>query len=337
MKKYTLAEIAKFLKAELIIKTKDFDISGLAPLEMAQEHQISFLANPKYQKFLANSHAGVVLISKELSADCALNMMIVKDPYVAFAKVAQLFDDSPKAQPGIHASAVIDQEVQVPASVSIGPFAVIKQGVKLAEHVVIGAHCVINENCSLGEGTQLKDHVVLYHKVKLGKNCLVHSGAVLGSDGFGNANENGRWIKVPQLGGVTIGDEVEIGANTTIDRGAVVDTLIGNNVRIDNQVQIAHNVIIGDGTAMAAQVGIAGSTEIGRHCLLAGKVGVNGHIKIADQVIVLAMSGVSHDIKEAGIYSAAIPAQPVMAWNKTMARLNRLEGLFQKVKALMKG
>lgn len=336
MTTHALSEIAQLLKGELLIKSADIQISGLAPIEKANPHQITFISNVKYQKFLANSEAGAVILTQDLSKNCPVNAIIVKDPYVAFAKVAGLFDDSPKSLAGIHPTAVIDASVSVPASASIGPYVIIKAGVQLAEKVVIGAHCVLNENCSLGEGTELKDHVVLYHKVRLGKHCLIHSGAIIGSDGFGNANENGRWIKVPQLGGVTIGDEVEIGANTTIDRGAVEDTRIGNNVRIDNQVQIAHNVIIGDGTAMAAQVGIAGSTEIGKHCLLAGKVGVNGHIKIADQVIVLAMSGVSHDLHDKGIYSAAIPARPVLEWNKTIARLNRLEIWIQKVKLLLK-
>jgi UDP-3-O-[3-hydroxymyristoyl] glucosamine N-acyltransferase len=336
MNTLTLAELAKWVNAELVLKTGEAKISGLAPIETAGAHEITFLANAKYQKFLTTSQAGAVLVTRELSDQCPVNALIVKDPYVAFAKAAQLFDDAPKAVPGIHKTALIDSSVNVPESASIGPYAVIKKGVHLSERVVIGAHCVVNDNCLLGEGTELKDHVTLYHKVTLGKNCLVHSGAVLGSDGFGNANENGRWLKVPQLGGVRIGDEVEIGANTTIDRGAVADTRIGNNVRIDNQVQIAHNVIIGDGTAMAAQVGIAGSTEIGRNCLLAGKVGVNGHIKIADQVIVLAMSGVSHDLTESGIYSAAVPARPVKVWNKTIAHLNRLETWIQKIKLLLK-
>ncbi len=336
MMRYRLSDIAALLNAELILKGADLEISGLAPIESSMSEHITFLSNAKYQKFLDMTKAGAVLITQELAALCPVNAIVVKDPYVAFAKVAALFDDSPRESAGVHPTACVDSSVKVPDSASVGPFVVIKKGVHLAERVVLGAHSVVAENCVLGEGSELKPHVTLYHKVRMGKNCLIHSGAVIGSDGFGNANENGRWIKVPQLGGVTLGDEVEVGANTTIDRGAVTDTKIGNNVRIDNQVQIAHNVIVGDGTAMAAQVGIAGSAEIGRHCLLAGKVGVNGHIKITDQVIVLAMSGVSHDLTEKGIYSAAIPAQPVLQWNKTMARLNRLDVLMQKVKQIVK-
>jgi UDP-3-O-[3-hydroxymyristoyl] glucosamine N-acyltransferase len=333
---YRLSDIAAKLDAQLVLKGDDLEVSGLSPIESAESQHITFLSNAKYQKFLDVTKAGAVLITQDLARLCPVSVIVVKDPYIAFAKVAAMFDDSPRASAGIHPTACIDASVKVPDSASIGPFVVVKKGVHLGERVVLGAHSVVSENCVLGEGSELKPHVTLYHHVRMGKNCLIHSGAVLGSDGFGNANENGRWIKVPQLGGVASGDEVEIGANTTIDRGAVTDTKIGNNVRIDNQVQIAHNVIVGDGTAMAAQVGIAGSAEIGRHCLLAGKVGINGHIKITDQVIVLAMSGVSHDLTQKGIYSAAIPAQPVLQWNKTMARLNRLDVLMQKVKHIIK-
>ena len=335
MKNYTLSEIAQRIGAELILKDKDHEIRGLAPIETAEGEHISFLANAKYQKFLATTRAAAVLISKDLVAHCPVAALVVADPYVAFAKVGRLFDDTPKVLPGIDPSAIIDPNVQIPEAASIGPFVVIKKGVKLGARVVIGAHCVIGEDCDIGADTELKPRVTLYHKVRLGRCCIIHSGAVLGSDGFGLANEGGKWLKVPQLGGVTLGDDVEIGANTTIDRGAITDTIIANNVKIDNQVQIAHNVIVGEGTAMAAQVGIAGSAEIGRFCLLGGKVGVNGHIKIADQVLVAAMSGVSHNITQKGMYSAWIPARPVREWNKTVARLNRLEGLTQKIKKLL--
>ncbi len=337
MKKYALADLARLLDAELVLATQAFDIEGLASIDKAGPQHITFFAsNPKYQKFLATTQAGVVLITRDLLARCSRNALVVKDPYVAFAKVAALFEQAPQAVIGIHPSAIIAPDVKVPASASIGPFVVISAGVLLGERVVIGAHCVIDEQCVIGADSELKPRVTLYHKVKMGQNCLIHSGAVLGSDGFGNAKEHDRWIKIPQLGGVVLGDDVEIGANTTIDRGAVEDTRIGNNVRIDNQVQIAHNVVVGDGVAMAAQVGIAGSAEIGRACLLAGKVGVNGHIKLADQVVVLAMSGVANDLDEAGVYSAAIPARPVLQWNKTMVRLNRLEALVEKVKLIWK-
>jgi UDP-3-O-[3-hydroxymyristoyl] glucosamine N-acyltransferase len=224
--------------------------------------------------------------------------------------------------------------VQLPHTFSIGPYVVIDEGVHLGEGVVIGAGCIISAFASLGAQTELKPRVVIYHRVQIGARCLIHSGAVIGSDGFGLANENGFWLKIPQLGSVELHDDVEIGANTTIDRGAIENTIIGRGVKIDNQVQIAHNVIVGEGTAMAAQVGIAGSSKIGRHCLLAGKVGINGHIDLADRVIVTAMSGVSSNIDEAGIYSASLPAKPISEWSKTLARINRLDRLMLKVKEI---
>lgn len=336
MKKYSLSHLASLLKAELVLRDTDLEVVGVAPFEKAKREHITFLSSAKYQKFLSQVQAGAVLITAEFAKDCPVNTLIVKDPYVAFAKVAALFDEKSALVPGVHATALIDRDVVVPSSCSIGPYVVIKKGVRLGESVSIASHCVIDEDCVVGDQTELKAHVTLYSKVRLGKRCIIHSGVVLGSDGFGLANDNGVWLKIPQTGGVLIGDDVEIGANTTIDRGALEDTIIGHNVKIDNQVQIAHNVIIGDSTAMAAQVGIAGSTQIGRYCLLGGKVGVNGHIKIGDQIVVTAMSGVSRDLSEKGIYSASIPARPVVEWNKTMARLNRLDKLIEKVKVLAK-
>ena len=332
MEKYYLSKIAGLIGAELVLKGADVEIKGLAPIEAASTQCISFLANSKYRKFLANTKAAAVLINPELAPECPVSALIVPDPYVAFAKVGRLFDDTPKAKPGVDPTAIIDQSVIIPECVSIGPYVVIGEGVQLSPDVVIGPHCVIGDHCIIGAGTILKARVTLYHKVKLGRNCILHSGAVLGSDGFGLANERGKWLKIPQLGGVTLGDEVEVGANTTIDRGAISDTLIGNNVKIDNQVQIAHNVIVGDGTVMAAQVGIAGSAEIGRFCLLGGKAGINGHIKLNDQIMIAAMSAVSHNLTEKGTYSSVITVRPVKAWNKTVAYLNRLEGLIQKLK-----
>ncbi len=330
---YTLTEIANKIGAKLDLKgQQDVLVTGLAPLENAGLDRLSFLANPKYANHLATTQAAGVIVSEVMAEVCPTRAIIMKDPYVGFAKAAALFDDVPKVMPGVHPTAVVHPSVSVPYSASIGPFVMIEEGVEIGEHVVIGSGSVIGAHTKIGDGTVFKPRVVTYHRVKIGKNCLIHSGAVLGSDGFGNVNENGRWLKIPQLGGVTIEDDVEIGANTTIDRGAIDDTIIKRGVRIDNQVQIAHNVIVGEGTAMAAQVGIAGSSEIGRHCLLAGKVGVNGHIKIGDQVIVTAMSGISKNIDEPGVYSASMPARPVMEWNKFLARMNRVEKLLGRKK-----
>lgn len=331
---YSLTEIAQKIGAQLYLKGEDVQIMGLATLEHAREGQLSFLTNPKYKPFLAGTHAAAVIITEDHLALCPISALVMENPQIGVAKAAVLFDNTPKPPPGVHPTAIIHPSVTVPKSASIAPYVVVEEGVHLGEGVILGAGSVVGAGCFIGEATELKPRVVFYQGVKVGARCLIHSGVVLGSDGFGMANENGRWLKVPQLGSVEVHDEVEIGANTTIDRGAIENTVIGTGVKIDNQVQIAHNVKVGEGTAMAAQVGIAGSAEIGRHCLLGGKVGVNGHIHIGDQVMVTAMSGLSHNIEEKGIYSASIPAKPVMEWNKTLARLNRLDKLMERVKTL---
>ena len=336
MKGYCLTDIASKIGARCHLKGEDVRVTGLATLEHANAEKLSFLTNPKYRSFLADTKAAAVVITEDLLPICPVSALVLQNPQVGVAKAAILFDNTPKMAPGVHPTAVIHPSVIVPKTAAIGPYVVIEADVHLGEQVTLGAGSVIATGCSIGDKTELKPRVVLYHHVIVGANCLIHSGVVLGSDGFGMANENGRWLKVPQLGSVEVHDDVEIGANTTIDRGAIENTLIGRGVKIDNQVQIAHNVKIGEGTAIAAQVGIAGSTEIGRHCLLGGKVGVNGHIKIGDQVMVTAMSGISSNIDEPGVYSASVPARPVMDWNKTLARLNRLDKLMDRVKTLEK-
>lgn len=328
---YRLSEIAVQINATLDLKgLEDTLVTGLAPIENSNSRCISFLSNPKYKVHLAGTQAGAVILSADLAEDCPVPVLIVKEPYVGFAKTAALFDNTPKVVPGIHPTAVIHPSVNIPASAAIGAFVVVEEGAVIGENVVIGAGSVIGPYTKLGDHTIIKPRVVTYHGVIIGKHCLIHSGAVLGSDGFGLANENGRWLKVPQLGSVELHDEVEIGANTTVDRGAIENTVIGHGVKIDNQVQIAHNVVIGSGTAIAAQVGIAGSAKVGRHCLLGGKVGINGHIEIGDGVMVTAMSGISKNIETPGVYSASMPARPVREWNKFLARLNRIEKLSGK-------
>ncbi len=334
MMHYSLSEIAAKIGAECRLKGEDVRINGVATLEGASADQISFLTNSKYRSFLPETRAAAVILSEEDAVHAKGSVLVMKDPHVGFAKVAHLFDNTPKPLPGVHPTAVIHPSVQLPKAVSIGPFVTIDEGVSLGEGVVIGASSVVGAFVSIGGGSELKPRVVVYHHVQIGQRCLIHSGAVIGSDGFGLANENGFWLKVPQLGSVELHDDVEIGANTTIDRGALENTIIGRGVKIDNQVQIAHNVIVGEGTAMAAQVGIAGSSKIGRHCLLAGKVGINGHIHLTDRVIITAMSGVSNHIDEPGIYSASLPARPISEWSKTLARINRLDKLMAKVKEL---
>jgi len=333
-----LTTIAEHIGAQLQRKPgcETLPVRGINALGLADKTQISFLSNPKYAAELTKTQAHAVIVAPDVAAQCPCHALVIDNPYLGFAKAAQLFDDTPQLVKDIHASAVIAETAQIASDVAIGANVVIGRRVVIEERVVIHPGCVINDDVVIGAGTILKPNVTIYHKVRIGMHCIIHSGAVLGSDGFGLANAQGKWVKIAQLGGVVLGDQVEIGANSTIDRGALQDTIIEDGVKIDNQVQIAHNVRIGAHSALAAQVGIAGSSTLGQYCILAGKVGINGHINLTNQVTVTAMSGVSHNIETAGVYSASIPAQEVHQWRRTWGQVNRLNKLSQRVKVLEK-
>ena len=330
-----LGQLAEFLGATLR-GDPETQITGLATLQEAGPAQLSFLANPQYRKYLASCQAAALLL-KEADADgFAGNALVVPDPYLAYARISHLFDPKPKATAGVHPSAVIAPDAVVDPSASIGPFVVIEAGVRIGAQVTLGAHCVIGARSEIGEGGWLAPRVTLYHDVRIGKRVVIQSGAVLGGEGFGFANEKGIWQKIAQIGGVTIGDDVEIGVNTAIDRGALADTVIGNGVKLDNQIQIAHNVQVGDHTAMAACVGISGSTKIGKHCMLAGGVGLVGHIDICDNVFLTGMTMVTHSITEPGAYSSGTAMQPAAEWRKSAARIRQLDDLARRLKQLEK-
>lgn len=309
-------------------------VSGVATLERAGAGQISFLSNPAYRKHLAQTGATAVIVRREDAAACPVACLIARDPYVAFAKIAALFEPAREIQPGIHASAVIADSARVAATASVGPHACIGERSVIADGVIIGAGCVIGDDCVVGAGSELLARVTLVTRVRLGERVRVHPGAVLGAEGFGLAMDEGHWIKVPQLGGVSIGDDCEIGANTTIDRGAIDDTVLEEDVRLDNQIQIGHNVRVGAHTAMAGCVAIAGSTRIGRYCLIGGGVGMVGHIDICDKVLVTARSLVTHSINEPGEYSSGTPIQPSREWRRNAARFKHLDQLARKIAAL---
>ena len=335
MMTYTLSDLAERLDAQLHGDAA-CSIFAIATLENAQSGQISFLSNSKYRKFLSQTSASAVLIT---AADLpfmapGVNALIVKDPYVAFARVAQWLDTTPPAASTIHPTAVIDSTAVLAQGVAVGANAIIAAGAVIAENVQIGAGCFIGEGAHVGKDSRLWANTTLYHQVRLGERCIVHSGAVIGADGFGFANERGRWIKIPQTGSVVIGDDCEIGANTTIDRGAIADTVIGTNVIIDNQCQIAHNVQIADHTAIAGCSVIAGSTKIGRYCIIGGAVCINGHIEICDGVNITGMAMITKSITEKGVYSSGIPATSNAEWRKNTARLRQIEQLYQRVKQL---
>ncbi|MEE4068771.1 UDP-3-O-(3-hydroxymyristoyl)glucosamine N-acyltransferase [Pseudomonas viridiflava] len=330
-----LGQLAEFLGATLR-GDQDKDINGLATLQEAGPDQISFLANPQYRKFLIDTQAAAVLLKPADADSFAGNALLVPDPYLAYARISHLFDPKPKAAAGIHPTAVIADDAVVDPAASIGAFAIVESGARIAAQVTVGAHCFIGARCEIGEGGWLAPRVTLYHDVRIGKRVVIQSGAVLGGEGFGFANEKGVWQKIAQIGGVSIGDDVEIGVNTAIDRGALADTRIGNGVKLDNQIQIAHNVQIGDHTAMAACVGISGSTKIGKHCMLAGGVGLVGHIEICDGVFITGMTMVTHSITEPGSYSSGTAMQPAAEWRKSAARLRKIDDMARRLQKLEK-
>lgn len=331
----TLGHLAEFLGATLR-GPQDKEITGLATLQEAGPGQVSFLANPQYRKFLANTHAAAVLLKPADADGYAGDALLIADPYLAYARISHLFDPKPKSAAGIHPTAVVAEDAFVDPAASVGAYAVIESGARIAAGVTIGAHCFIGARSVIGEGGWLAPRVTLYHDVRIGQRVVIQSGAVLGGEGFGFANKKGVWQKIAQIGGVTIGDDVEIGVNTAIDRGAMDDTRIGNGVKLDNQIQIAHNVQVGDHTAMAACVGISGSARIGKHCMLAGGVGLVGHIEICDGVFITGMTMVTRSITEPGSYSSGTAMQPAAEWRKSAARIRQLDDMARRLQQLEK-
>jgi UDP-3-O-[3-hydroxymyristoyl] glucosamine N-acyltransferase len=335
MRDYSLAEIAQLIGAQ-VQGDLNLRITGIASLEMAASGKISFLDNKKYHSLLHDTKASAVILHPDNAKECPVAALIISDPYVAFARITALFSEIPSMTPGIHPTAIIGRNCTIPESVRIGAYSVIGDNVSLGENTQIGSHCVIQQDCQLGENCRLYDRVTLYYQTQLGNNVTIHSGAVLGADGFGFANEKGKWIKIHQLGRAVIGNNVDIGANTTIDRGALKDTIIEDDVIIDNQVQIAHNVKIGQGSAIAACTGIAGSTTIGKYCQLGGSVGVNGHIKLADHVKVVGGTDIIRSIDKSGIYASYSMAQPLNEHLKCISVYQKLPDIAQRFQALEK-
>lgn len=331
----TLAELAAKLGG-VVKGDGNCVIHKLAALEDAGKGDITFLANSKYRAHLQNSQASVVIISDEDAPYCPTNALILANPYLGFAKVAQLLDTTPNPSEGIAASAVIATDAELGNNVSIGANSVIESGVVLGDDVVIGANCFIGKCAKIAARSKLWSNISIYHNVVIGEDCLIQANTTIGSDGFGYANDKGRWEKIPQLGSVVIGNSVEIGACTSIDRGALKDTLIGDNCIIDNQVQIAHNVEIGEGTAIAGCAVIAGSTKVGKYCVLAGQTGVNGHISICDGTVFTGRAMVVKSIDKPGTYSSGLPAVENREWRRTTARLRQLDDMYKRLSKLEK-
>ncbi|NQD38687.1 UDP-3-O-(3-hydroxymyristoyl)glucosamine N-acyltransferase [Permianibacter sp. IMCC34836] len=330
-----LAELAQQLQARLV-GDGDIDIRRVADLRTAGIGDISFLTSSEYREHLAVTRASAVMLKEADHAGCPVAALVVASPYLAYAKVAQLLDPTPRPAAGIHPTAVISPEAQLASDVSVGPSAVIERGCIVASGAIIGSHCVLGEQVQLGANSRLWPGVVLYHGVRLGERCTVHSGTVIGSDGFGYAQEAGQWVKIPQTGTVVLGDDVEIGANCTIDRGALGDTVIANGVKLDNLIHIAHNVQIGAHSAIAGCSGVAGSTVIGKQVTLAGRVSVLGHLTICDNAHVTACSLVNKSITEPGAYSSGTTLQDNRSWRKSAARFHQLDDLARRLRRLEK-
>jgi len=307
----------------------DVEVCGVAPLqaEAPPAGTLAFLANPAYRKHLASARVAAVVLHPNEAAHCPVPALLSPNPYATYARIAALFESMPSRPAGVHASAAIDPSATIDPGAHIGPFVCIGARSVVAAGAVVGPGCVIGEDCVVGAGSELVARVTLVRRVRLGQRVRVHPGAVLGADGFGLAVDGGRWINVPQLGGVVVGDDCEIGANTTIDRGAIDDTVLEEDVRLDNQIQIGHNVRIGAHTAMAGCVAVAGSTRIGRWCLVGGAAGIVGHLEIADKVTIGAMSLVTHSLDEPGEYASGTPLQPKREWRKNAARFGQLDRL----------
>ncbi len=330
---FSLGELVARLGGELV-GDAELVVRRVATLDQAGEGDLSFLANPRYASRLQASAAAAVIVApdaRDLLTDRP--RIVAGDPYLYFARVAQLFNPPPPVEPGVHLLAAVASSV--PASVQIGAGASVEADVVLGEDVVIGAGCHVGRGVQIGAGTRLAPRATIHANCVIGARCIIHSGVVIGSDGFGFAREKGgNWVKIPQIGRVVIGDEVEIGANTTIDRGALDDTVIGRGVKLDNQIQIAHNVRIGDYSAIAGCVGIAGSTRIGARCLIGGQAGIIGHLDIADDVIVSAGTLVTKSIRKPGVYTGNLPVQGHAEWVRNFAHLRHLDAMNDRIRAL---
>ncbi|GAB1596298.1 UDP-3-O-(3-hydroxymyristoyl)glucosamine N-acyltransferase [Lysobacter claricitrinus] len=325
---YTAGELAERFGLELHGDAATL-VRGVATIADATPDRLTFLSNSKYRPALATTRAGVVVLSATDADAAPGTALVARDPYAAYARVATLFEVVPSAPAGVHASAVVDPTATVEPSASIGPHVSIGARCAIGAGATIGAGCVVGDDCVVGDGSRLVARVTLVTRVRLGARVLIHPGAVIGADGFGIAMDAGAWLKVPQLGGVVIGDDCEVGANTTIDRGAIDDTVLEDDVRLDNQIQIGHNVRIGAHTAMAGCVAVAGSTRIGRYCLIGGGAGIVGHIEICDKVVVTAMSLVTHSLREPGEYSSGTPLMDNRTWRRNAARFRQLDRLFR--------
>ena len=329
----TLGELAVRFGCELEGEP-GVEIDSVATLQNAGPRSITFLANPKYRRQLATTRAAAVVLDARAAATCPVAALISSNPYATYARIAALLHPESRWPAGIEAGAHIAEPARIAASASIAAGVVIEPGVHVGERARIGPGCVVMRDSRIGDDTRLSANVTICHGVHIGARVLIHPGAVIGADGFGLAPERGAWVKVPQVGGVRIGDDVEIGANTTIDRGAIEDTVIEEGVKLDNQIQIGHNVQVGAHTAIAGCTGVSGSTIIGRRCMIGGMVGVAGHLSVCDDVVVTGFTLVSHSIRKPGVYSGGLPLDEARRWRRNAVRFRHLDELAKQVERL---
>lgn len=331
----TLAALAEMLSAELIGDSA-YEVTGAASLARATSNQVSFLGSSQFRKALTSTQAGVVVLTKDDISYWSGNALLVDDPKDAFIDVVNHFHPEVAVAPGIHETAVVSPEADLAEGVFVGPRAAIGPKVKVGRGSSIGAGSVITSDCVLGEDCVLHPNVTLYPNTRLGDRVVIHAGSVLGADGFGYHQTGGRWRKVPQVGGVSIGDDVEIGALTSIDCGALEDTIIGAGSKIDDQVMIGHNVEVGTHTVIAGCSGIAGSSKIGHYCVVGGMTAIGDHVTITDQVMFTGCSMVTSDVKDSGVYSSGTGLMDRRSWHRMVVRMKQLDDMGKRITALEK-
>jgi UDP-3-O-[3-hydroxymyristoyl] glucosamine N-acyltransferase len=306
----------------------------VATLRGAQPGEIAFISQPRYRTELASTRASAVIVGEADRDSTAVPRIVARDPYACFARVSALLNPAPATPAGIHPTAVVSPQARVAPTASVGASCVIGPGAEVGERTSLGPGCILGEDVRIGAESVLHARVTIYSRCALGARTIVHSGAVIGADGFGFAPADGRWLKIPQIGRVLIGDDVEVGANTTIDRGAIEDTVIEDGVKLDNQIQIGHNCHIGAHSAIAGCVGVAGSTRIGRHCMIGGAAMIGGHLSIADRVVLAGGSTVTKSIDRAGTYVGVIPAEEAREWRHMVAALRGLVRMGERLREL---
>ncbi len=330
---FRLAEIAGRLGGE-VLGDPETRVRRVASLRGAAPGDLSFLVHAKHRSELAATRAAAVIVPESERDATPLPRIVCRDPYAYFARVSQLFNPPPAVTPGVHPTAVVAPDATIAASAGVAAGCVVERGARIGERVALGAGCFVGEGVGIGDDSRLHPRVVVGRDCVIGARAIVHAGAVIGADGFGFAPEGGKWIKIPQTGRVVIGDDVEVGANTSIDRGAVDDTVIEDGVKLDNQIQIGHNCRIGAHTAVAGCTGIAGSTTIGRHCMIGGAAMIGGHLTIPDRTIVAGATVVTRSLDPAGTYSSVIPATEVREWRRTVALVRGLDRLLERLRSL---